>query len=69
MLAIVLGAVGIIGAVIAVVDPGSMFSAVSVLAIVVFHLSTGWRTLKLGSEVSSDASSELSIDASIDQDD
>ena len=65
MLAIVLGAVGIIGAAIAVIDPGSMFSAISVLAIVVFHLSTGWRTLKLGSETSS----ELSIDASIDRDD
>ena len=54
MLAIVLGAVGIVGAVIAVVDPGSMFSAVSVLAIVVFHLSTGWRTRKLGVEIGTD---------------
>ncbi len=47
MLTIGLGTVGIIGAVIAVVDPGSMFAAVSVLAIVVFHLSAGWRTLTL----------------------
>ena len=62
ILAIVLGAVGIIGAVIAVVDPGSMFSAVSVLAIVVFHVSTGWRTLKLGSDANIDASIDASID-------
>ena len=48
MLAVGLGIVGIIGATIAVVDPGSAFSAISVLAIVVFHLSTGWRTLALG---------------------
>jgi hypothetical protein len=54
MLTIALGTVGIIGAAIAIVDPGSMFSAVSVLAIVVFHLSTGWRTLALGNEVSID---------------
>jgi hypothetical protein len=49
-LAIGLGIVGFIGAVIAVVVPGSTFSAASVLAIVVFFVSTGWRTLKLGSE-------------------
>jgi hypothetical protein len=49
-LSIGLGAVGIIGATIAVVDPGSMFSALSVLAIVVFNLSVGWRMLKLGNE-------------------
>ena len=40
-----LGTAGMIGAAIAVVDPGSIFSAVSVLAIVVFVLSTGWRML------------------------
>jgi hypothetical protein len=54
VLAIGLGAVGVIGAVIAVVDPGSMFSAVSVLAMVVFSLFVGWRTLKLGTEVDID---------------
>ena len=54
LLAIGLGAVGIIGAAIAVVDPGSDFSAASVLAIAVFHLSTGWRTLKLGNQASID---------------
>ena len=47
-LAIGLGIVGTIGAVIAVIDPGSVFSALAVLAIGVFHLSIGWRTLKLG---------------------
>ncbi len=46
--AIGLGALGTIGAVIAIVDPGSAFSATSVLAIVVFNLAVGWRTLKLG---------------------
>ena len=43
-----LGTVGVVGAAIAVVDPGSEFSAASVLALVVFFLSTGWRTLTLG---------------------
>lgn len=45
-----LGSAGVIGAVIAVVDPGSTFLAVSVLAIVLFHLSTGWRTLSLADD-------------------
>ena len=49
-----LGIIGIMGAVIAIVDPGSMASAASVLAIALFHLSTGWRTLKLGSTASID---------------
>ena len=47
-LSIGLGAVGIAGATIAVVEPGSAFAAASVLAMVVFHLITGWRTLKMG---------------------
>ena len=46
-LAFGLGTVGIVGAAIAVVDPGSEFSAASVLAMVAFYLSTGWRTLTL----------------------
>jgi hypothetical protein len=53
-LAFGLGIVGIVGAAIAVVDPGSMFSAASVLAIVAFHLGTGWRTLTLADTVSID---------------
>ena len=44
------GAVGLIGAVVEIVDPGSDASAASVLAIVVFHLAVGWRTLELGRE-------------------
>lgn len=54
MLTMALGAVGIIGAVIAVIEPGSIVVAGSVLAIAVFHLSTGWRTLTLGNEASID---------------
>jgi len=46
--ALTLGAVGVVGAVTAIVDPGSAFTAASVLAIVVFHAITGWRTLRLG---------------------
>ena len=49
-----LGTVGIVGAAIAVVVPGSAFSAFSVLAIMVFHLSTGWRTFALGSKKNTD---------------
>jgi hypothetical protein len=49
-----LGTMGIVGAAIAVVDPGSAFSAASVLAIVAFYLSTGWRTLALGNKKSMD---------------
>ena len=47
-LTIGLGLVGTVGAVIGVVDPGSVFLAVGVLAIVVFHLTIGWQTLRLG---------------------
>ncbi len=54
MLTIGLGTVGIIGAAIAIVVPGSAFSAASVLAIALFHLSVGWRTLTLGNEVTID---------------
>ena len=49
-LAIGLGTVGLIGATIAVIDPGSMFAAVSVLAIALFNVASGWRTLRLGHE-------------------
>ncbi len=45
-LTIGLGAVGIIGAVIAIIDPGSMFSALSVLGIVVVIFATGWQMLR-----------------------
>jgi len=48
MLAIGLGLVGTVGAVIGIVDPGSMFVAASVLTIALFHLIAGWRTLRLG---------------------
>ncbi len=47
---IALGAVGFVGATIAVLMPGSAFSALAVLTIVVFHLLTGWRTSTLGNE-------------------
>jgi uncharacterized membrane protein HdeD (DUF308 family) len=46
-LTIALGVVGIIGATVEAIDTGSDFSAASVLAIVVFNLSVGWRTLTL----------------------
>ncbi|MFW2380468.1 MAG: hypothetical protein ACN4GZ_01830 [Acidimicrobiales bacterium] len=48
--AVGLGILGTIGAVIAVVVPGSAFSAAAVLAIVLFHLVTGLRTLKVGND-------------------
>ena len=46
-LAVGLGIAGAIGAVIAIVDPGSMFSAVAALTVVVFTLAAGWKTLRL----------------------
>lgn len=49
-----LGTAGIVGAAIAVVNPGSGFAAASVLAIAAFHLSTGWRTFELGNRESTD---------------
>lgn len=52
MLAVGLGALGIIGAVISIIDSSSDASAASVLAIAFFHLTTGWRTLKLGNDAS-----------------
>ena len=42
-----LGAVGTLGAAIAIVDPSSDVDAVSVLAMTVLFLSVGWRTLNL----------------------
>lgn len=43
-----LGAGGVIGATIAVVVPGSAFSAGSVLAIAAFNIGSGWRMLEIG---------------------
>lgn len=45
--AIGLGLVGSVGAVIGVVDAGSAWLAVAVIAIALFHLIAGWRTLAL----------------------
>jgi len=42
-----LGLIGVIGATIGIIDPGSPALAASVLAMAVFHLGTGWRTYKL----------------------
>jgi hypothetical protein len=53
-LTLALGTVGAVGAAIAVGDPGSEFSAVSVLAIVAFYLSTGWQTFAMGKKESAD---------------
>ncbi len=55
-LSIGLGALGVIGAVIEAVDPELELSAASVLAIVMFELSTGWRTLRLGDREAVDLS-------------
>ena len=54
MLTIGLGTAGIIGAAIEVVDPALEVSAASVLAIVVFNLSTGWRMLTVGNDAGAD---------------
>jgi hypothetical protein len=55
-LAIGLGVIGAVGATVEVVDQSLEFSALSVLAIVVFHLTTGWRTLHLGTPDDTSAS-------------
>jgi hypothetical protein len=52
--AIVLGALGAIGTMIEIFDPGLDSSAVAVLAIVVFNLVVGLRTLKLGNDSDAD---------------
>jgi hypothetical protein len=46
--AVVMGALGLAGAAIEVIEPDLEFSAFSVLTIVVFHLAAGVRTVKLG---------------------
>ncbi len=46
-LTIGIAAVGVIGAVIAIIDPGSMFSAISVLGMTVVMLATGWQMLRV----------------------
>ncbi|MDJ0767705.1 MAG: DUF4386 family protein [Ilumatobacter sp.] len=48
--ALVVGAVGTLGAAIEIVVPGSDVSAASVFAIVLFHLVTGWWTFRLGDQ-------------------
>ena len=48
VVAIVLGVVGAIGAAIAIVDPGSSFSALGVLAMGLFHLVVAWPTMRIG---------------------
>ena len=53
-LTLALGGAGLIGAAVEIVDRGSVASAASVAAIVVFHASVGWRTLKLGNDESID---------------
>ncbi len=48
--AIALGVAGLVGAAWEIIDTASDVSAAAVLAIVVFHLTTGWRTLRLADE-------------------
>ena len=50
MASIGLGALGFLGAAIETIDPSTDLSAVSVLAIVVFHLIVGRRLLRLGAD-------------------
>lgn len=57
-LAIGVGAIGVVGATAEIVDQSLEVSALSVLAIVVFHLATGWRTLHLGTSDDTRASTE-----------
>jgi len=45
-LSLALGAIGVVGATIAIIDTGSMFAALSVLAIAIFFLVTGWQMLR-----------------------
>jgi hypothetical protein len=56
--AIALGTLGVVGAVIAVVDSGSAFLAASVLAIVIFYLMSSWRALT----IETSATTELTQD-------
>ncbi len=56
-----LGVIGVVGAVIAVIDPGSMSSAAAVLAIALFHLTTGWRMFRLGGHDSIDLTGNTSV--------
>ncbi|MCP3909474.1 MAG: DUF4386 family protein [Actinomycetia bacterium] len=54
MVTIGLGVVGVVGATVETIDTSTEFVAASVLAIVVFHLITGWRTLKVGQTMNTD---------------
>lgn len=56
-LSIGLGALGAIGTSAEIIDPGSDVSAIAILALTVFHLSVGWRTLTLANEEPIDLSS------------
>lgn len=55
-LALGLGTLGIVGASLGIIIPGSMWSAVGVLTIAVFHLSVGWKTLAMAKEAVADPS-------------
>lgn len=55
-LAIGVGVIGALGAAAEILDQSLEVSALSVLAIVVFHLATGWRTLHLGTSDDTSAS-------------
>lgn len=57
---IAFGAVGTLGAVIAIVDPGSAASAASVLAATLFFLVVGWRTLTLAGAATATESDDRS---------
>ncbi len=49
-LTLVLGVFGTLGAAIEIVDTSVEASALSVLAIVIFHLAAGWRTFRLADD-------------------
>ena len=52
--AIAVGALGLVGAAIEIFDRSLEFSGLSILAMLVFHLATGWRTLQVGQAKSID---------------
>ncbi len=46
-LSIVLGVIGIVGALVFIIDPPSPIAALGVLALIVFHLTVGWKVYRL----------------------
>lgn len=50
-LSVILGVVGIVAAVVVLVDPSSPIAAIGIFALIIFHLVLGWKVYRLSRTV------------------